>query len=164
MKQMGLLTTVLVCSAGLLVACGDETTSTSGAPGTSVTSSTTTSGAGGSAATTTSGSGGSGPATTSGSGGSGGSGPATTSGAGGSGPDVTQDAEAFCADFGTTCSFGANVKDKYADQESCVDIYVNVFTPNRRDCVKKHLGYAKGGPADAKTHCPHAAGLGPCVK
>ena len=164
MKQMGLLTTVLVCSAALLVACGDEATTTSGAPGTTASSSTTTSGVGGSAATT-SGSGGAEPATTSGSGGFGGTEPATTSGSGGGGmmANVTKDAEAFCADFGKTCSFGANVKDKYADQETCVDVYVNVFTPERRKCVATHLGMAKGGPADAKTHCPHAAGLGPCA-
>ena len=158
MKQMGLLTTILVCSAALLLACGDETTSTSGAPDTSGASSTTTSGAGGSAATTTSGSGGSDPATTSGAGGTASVGNGMMAGAGGGGMmgNVTKDAEAFCADFGKTCKFSGNT---YADEPACVDTYVNTLTPQRRKCVATHLGLAKNDPG---THCPHAAGKGPC--
>ncbi len=156
MKDIGSLTAMAVCTAALLLACGEETTSTSGAPDTSATSSSSTAGgAGGSS--TASGTGGS--STTSGTGGEGGAGGESTATAGGGG--ASSDASAFCSDFEKTCGFGDGF---YQDMEDCVEDFEQKYSEKRRACVKMHLGLAKGGTGAAKTHCPHAAGGAPCDK
>ncbi|MGE0327765.1 MAG: hypothetical protein AB7K71_18735 [Polyangiaceae bacterium] len=139
----------------------------SGAQGGSAGSSSGGTGAqGGSAGTSSSGGTGGGTAGTSSTGGSagaatGGTGGAATGGSagsatGGTGGTSASAAEAFCAEYETTCTFGGT--DRYADNAACISAYEG-YDAGRQACVEMHLNLASN---DATTHCPHATGQAPC--
>ena len=76
--------------------------------------------------------------------------------AGTGGTAGTPEAQAFCAQYETTCGFGG--ADRFADMDACISGY-DSFAPSRQACVEQHLGFATDDPT---THCPHAAGAPPC--
>jgi hypothetical protein len=163
-------------SVGLLVAlpavvggCSDDAgdgSGGSGASGASGSGGSGNSGAEGAAGPGAAGPGGSGSgASGSGAAGSGGAGTggAATGGAGGTGDGGaggggnSAQAQQFCAEYEQTCKFGGNMS--YPSNQACMDAF-DSFDAKKQGCVTDHLGYASGDP---DTHCPHAAGNGPCA-
>jgi hypothetical protein len=80
---------------------------------------------------------------------------AADSGSGSSSPD------AFCTEYGKVCGWAPEMR--YASQAECVTKFNN-WSTTRQACIVMHLGLAEGDDAMLKTtHCPHAAGAGPCA-
>ena len=69
--------------------------------------------------------------------------------------------EAFCTEYGEVCGWGPEMR--FASQADCATKWNN-WSATRQACIVTHLGLAQGDDPTLKaTHCPHAAGAGPCM-
>jgi len=135
-----------------IVGCGDDDGGSDGGGGTGNTGNSGGSGGAGNSGN----SGGAGNSGNSGGTGNTGNTGGSAGGSGGSGGAGSNnpDAATFCAEFDSTCGYGNG----YADETACTTAY-DGYDETRKTCVNDHVDLAAG---DTATHCPHAAGEGPC--
>ncbi len=157
------LFTSAVISSAALIGCGsDDSGGGSGGSGGSGAGNTGGSGGGntgGSGGGNTGGSGGGSAGTSTGGSAGTGTGGSAGSGTGGSAGGTGTTAQAFCEKYSTVCGF-SDAADHYKSQDDCIAKF-NGYSDTRAACVVQHLGFAET-QNNPDTHCPHAAGMGPC--
>jgi len=82
-------------------------------------------------------------------------------GAGTGGGAQNSDVTAFCAKFGTDCSFSTTDAERFMSSSACITEAGAIAEENapRFECMEKHLGYVT---AMGASHCSHAKGAAPC--